>query len=249
MRLMMRLKEFFNKIINVVKYIVGGLILYFVGGTIVMLVYQVIIRDQKTLEDYEANSAQIIKQATEFIDTKKYGSAREYLKRYKSVEDAKLDELNKRNDIEHIAALKAQIAGTAPNEYKKRIQYYKTLISFEAGNTQKHREAKARVESKWDELKDKIVTFEDDCASDYAKILANNMLQTFVKKRLIAPASASFPWPEPNAVKVTKPCDFEIIGYVDSQNRYGAMVRKYYTGKLTRNLKDKDVFTLLHLEM
>lgn len=243
------MKAFFTKIGVVLQYILGGLILYFVGGTIVMLVYQVMTRDQKTLEDYQANSTQIIKQATEFINTKKYDSAREYLKRYKSVEDPKLDELNKRNDIEHIAALKVQIDGTEPNEYKKRIQYYESLTSFAAGNTQEHRAAKDKETAAWDQLIDKIGVYEDDCDTGYSKSLAHQMLQTWVKKKLISPATATFPWRNQISIKVTKPCDFAINGYVDSHNQYGAMVRTFYKGKLRRDLNDKDRFRLMGLEM
>lgn len=210
----------------------------------------------QAFDRYKANKPLYVKQINQSIDAGKIDEATKLIAEYYQYDDPdilalknKISEIRAAQQLTRVAELQKQIDLLKPDDYEARDKILQRIVSTTVGNTYENQKAVESNRARWDKAKAMIGTYQEDCKSDYAKILANNMLQTFVKKRLIAPASASFPWPEPNAVKVTKPCDFEIIGYVDSQNRYGAMVRKYYTGKLTRNLKDKDVFTLLHLEM
>jgi len=97
--------------------------------------------------------------------------------------------------------------------------------------------------------KAKTGSFENDCNSGEGKSLAHIMLQKWVRQKLIAPASAKFPWRSEIDISVHEPCDFVINGYVDSQNQYGAMLRTNYHGKLRRDLKNKDRFQLINLDM
>lgn len=60
-------------------------------------------------------------------------------------------------------------------------------------------------------------------------IMAYVISQNFVKTKLVAPSTAKFP--SLSDVKVTKSgeCKFTVIGYVDSQNSFGAMLRTIYS--------------------
>lgn len=51
--------------------------------------------------------------------------------------------------------------------------------------------------------------------------------QTFVKARLVSPATAKFPWAGGDVTELN-PGEYSVKGYVDSQNAFGAMLRKNY---------------------
>lgn len=73
-------------------------------------------------------------------------------------------------------------------------------------------------------------------------IMAYVMMQEFVKDRLVSPASAKFPYGLRNNQDVTvkkNGDEYTIFGYVDSQNRFGAMLRTYYSGVI-RQIDDKN---------
>jgi hypothetical protein len=57
------------------------------------------------------------------------------------------------------------------------------------------------------------------------------MSQNFVKKNLKSPSTADFPYINNDGVRVSKisDCNYQVIGYVDSQNGFGAMVRSSYS--------------------
>lgn len=46
--------------------------------------------------------------------------------------------------------------------------------------------------------------------------------------------TAAIPMPH----RTTHKCSFEIVGYVDAQNGFGAMIRSPYVAKLTRDKND-----------
>jgi len=57
------------------------------------------------------------------------------------------------------------------------------------------------------------------------------MMQDFVKRRLVSPSSAKFPYTNDKDITIEKDgYEYVIFGYVDSQNVFGAMVRNYYSG-------------------
>ena len=63
-------------------------------------------------------------------------------------------------------------------------------------------------------------------------ITAFVMSQTFVKKNLVSPSSAKFPYSdEANIVQIDK-VTWRVASYVDSQNKFGAMLRTRYQAKL-----------------
>jgi len=61
--------------------------------------------------------------------------------------------------------------------------------------------------------------------------LAFVMSQNFVKQALRSPSSASFPSATSNGVNVRRSgeCEFQVRGYVDSQNAFGAVLRNNYS--------------------
>lgn len=73
-------------------------------------------------------------------------------------------------------------------------------------------------------------------------VMAYVMSQKAVKYQLIAPASATFPTyniangasalPSPNKNTNPNQCYFHFEGYVDTQNAFGAMLRKRYEGEI-----------------
>ena len=62
----------------------------------------------------------------------------------------------------------------------------------------------------------------------------------FVEKRLISPSSADFPMREEAVVTPLSIDKWLIVSYVDSQNAFGAQIRKYYACKLKYNPKSKE---------
>ncbi|MBP2459584.1 MULTISPECIES: hypothetical protein [unclassified Rhizobium] len=80
--------------------------------------------------------------------------------------------------------------------------------------------------------KDATVTSPCDQSSD--AIAASTDL---VREYLKAPSSASFP----NSAMATalKRCEFDIIGKVDSQNSFGAMLRSTYTMRVVYDEKQR----------
>lgn len=72
------------------------------------------------------------------------------------------------------------------------------------------------------------------------------MAEKIVKQKLVSPRSAKFPrFSETTAVKVNKDTCV-ISSYVDSQNRFGAMLRTYYIAEVKYLGNDK--WQLLDLE-
>ena len=59
-------------------------------------------------------------------------------------------------------------------------------------------------------------------------------MQDFVKKRLKAPSTAKFPWNyRDDDTKILKEgTTYTVVSYVDAQNSFGAMLRKYYAGQI-----------------
>lgn len=72
----------------------------------------------------------------------------------------------------------------------------------------------------------------DDCTTTVAYRAAMNI----VAKNLKAPATAKFPgdWEESVSVEKAGICKFRVVGYVDSQNAFGAMIRTHYTLNVER---------------
>ena len=77
------------------------------------------------------------------------------------------------------------------------------------------------------------------CASWDFKLRLYNAAKGLIAQRLETPSTVKFPgWYAAIAnhavnVQSFKNCLFKIRGYLDAQNRYGAMIRKHYTAKLT----------------
>jgi len=85
----------------------------------------------------------------------------------------------------------------------------------------------------------------DDCSDSSAQYYS----EVFVKDGLSSPATAKFPdsW----TIKkdgINGKCSFVVQGYVDSQNVYGALIRKEFVGNVNRNPDGKswhsDGFTI-----
>ncbi|WGK60502.1 hypothetical protein QAO71_10395 [Halopseudomonas sp. SMJS2] len=66
----------------------------------------------------------------------------------------------------------------------------------------------------------------DKMCSDqgYAWVMSNN----FVKRQLKAPSTADFPY-KPDAYSYLGDCRHSIVGSVDSQNSFGAMIRTTFS--------------------
>jgi len=63
----------------------------------------------------------------------------------------------------------------------------------------------------------------------YTKIDALIASQNFVETRLTSPSSAEFSYDYENKVQQINDTTFRVVGWVDSQNGFGAMVRSNYT--------------------
>jgi hypothetical protein len=76
------------------------------------------------------------------------------------------------------------------------------------------------------------------------------MSQEFVRKRLKAPSTASFPWISDRdvGVRYLGDCIHEVAAYVDAQNSFGAMLRSRYYVKL-QNEQGTDKWRALHVHL
>lgn len=78
------------------------------------------------------------------------------------------------------------------------------------------------------------------CKSDNAKIRAYVLAQQYVVQRLKSPGTADFPGIHKVTVQTSGECSFEIVGYVDAQNGFGALIRSNYAARITRDEDDDD---------
>jgi len=77
--------------------------------------------------------------------------------------------------------------------------------------------------------------------------MAYVMMQEFVKKNLVSPGSAKFEWITEPACTITKNgFDYFVSSWVDSQNRFGAIIRTYFWGTVRQ--VDEDNWELVDLE-
>lgn len=88
----------------------------------------------------------------------------------------------------------------------------------------------------------------DECGNRNAPS-AYAVTQDAVRSSLRAPSSASFPWM--SDIKVASislaRCEFGIVGYVDSQNGFGAMLRTYYQAEV-RHSPENDGWAVTKLQ-
>ena len=82
--------------------------------------------------------------------------------------------------------------------------------------------------------------------------MAKSMCQEFIKKKLKSPKSAEFSSiTETTVIELDKgPIDykFQVTGYVDAQNSFGAQLRTKYNC-IINGTKDKDEWKLIDLQM
>lgn len=64
------------------------------------------------------------------------------------------------------------------------------------------------------------------------KVEAYTVSHQFLKRKLISPSTADFPWSADDATKYNGDSTFTIDSYVDSQNAYSAVIRTYYLAKV-----------------
>jgi hypothetical protein len=82
----------------------------------------------------------------------------------------------------------------------------------------------------------------DNCAdTDSAKIGAFVYAQEFVNRTLKAPATAKYPSFSDDSVRVIYKgnCQFSVIGYVDAQNSFGALIRSRFAVDLSYDAERK----------
>jgi hypothetical protein len=71
------------------------------------------------------------------------------------------------------------------------------------------------------------------CDSEAQKIAAYVMSQQYVKTTLRSPSTAQFGWyGDRNVVRHLGNCEYNVQGYVDAQNGFGAMIRSEFTVRL-----------------
>lgn len=64
-------------------------------------------------------------------------------------------------------------------------------------------------------------------------MVAWQMAKEFVTRELRAPATASFPWYDKAFVSKAGSCSYDVMGYVDAQNGFGANIRSTFTVTVT----------------
>ncbi len=72
----------------------------------------------------------------------------------------------------------------------------------------------------------------DSPSSDSDEETARAMCQKFVTDQLRAPATAKFSWPEDTRVHHDNFRVWSVVGFVDAQNGFGAMIRSDFSCKL-----------------
>ena len=73
--------------------------------------------------------------------------------------------------------------------------------------------------------------------------------QYFVRQRLISPASAEFPWGNESFLTTYRgDCEHFVVGYVDSQNAFGAMIRTHFYATVKMQNRQPYNWTFIDLE-
>jgi hypothetical protein len=84
-------------------------------------------------------------------------------------------------------------------------------------------------------------------APEHDAMEADTVCRQFVSKRLLAPASAEFASGSDRTVTHQGDGRYRVVAYVDSQNRFGAMLRMPYTCDVT--WQSGDMWTLNALDI
>jgi len=74
----------------------------------------------------------------------------------------------------------------------------------------------------------------EESAWKVRKSAAYTAAKIFVERRLVSPGSAKFPWFDYNVVVIGER-EYQVNGYVDSQNKYGALLRSNYVCQVRDN--------------
>lgn len=76
----------------------------------------------------------------------------------------------------------------------------------------------------------------DETSNKCSSIMAHIMANEFVQKRLVSPSTAKFPKFSDPGVRILEDdgCVFSVFGYVDSQNKFGAMIRTEFVAVVFR---------------
>lgn len=144
--------------------------------------------------------------------------------------EKRLVELEQENPAQYLVELKdydhekwrAELRRLDPEQYQIEMERVKQA------KAKKRAEEAARV------VAEKAERVEMRCRSKLAQIEAYNVATKFVADRLKAPSTADFPSAIGANVLPFAECSFEIGGYLDAQNGFGAMIRTHYTAKVTR---------------
>lgn len=78
------------------------------------------------------------------------------------------------------------------------------------------------------------------------EISARVMAQSFIKDRLKAPSTAEFSGYGETKTLYLGDCTHQVIGYVDSQNSFGAQIRTHYSATV-KNSKGTENWNLIDL--
>lgn len=120
---------------------------------------------------------------------------------------------------------------------------------YESSLTPERRAARdqRRAASEAEDAVKRAGQLEKSCSSD---VPAYVMAQSFVEDRLKSPSTAKFPSIAANGVQTQYlgDCTHKVVGYVDAQNGFGAMLRTRYYVKLKNNPVN-DSWSLLEIRI
>lgn len=73
-----------------------------------------------------------------------------------------------------------------------------------------------------------VATVESDGCKPISPGLITAACKDAVRKQLLSPSTAKFPWMPPTPVKVTGSCTWQLASYVDAKNAFGVAIRYDY---------------------
>lgn len=153
-----------------------------------------------------------------------------------------LSELKQKDETKWLIGLKELQLELYKDELQSRIKIVQALPAAQISENLNAYKQLAKLEPDNQLFADKINHYKDKLSSQKewnklcndSKTEAYQKAERLVKAQLKAPRSAKLSSYGQTKIKLYKGCEYEVIGFVDAQNGFGAMIRSNYNVHLKR---------------
>lgn len=91
-----------------------------------------------------------------------------------------------------------------------------------------------------------------NATDDYSRVKLTALSLQYVGDRLVAPGTMQFPYRQDDGVfvrRIENTCTYSVTGYVDSENRFGALIRTHYTAIVESSPTEADHWRLVSIQL